>query len=302
MESPKPVVIEKPRGRKRQLPDTREELDVIVVSERISGNKEEAPVDKPRPMPKRQKSSKHDKKPLLASAPAPAPPPPPPPPPPISRVTRSASLELLPPLPPPPQTREGGKSISPISEASEVKDEKLTVAETETREETPLPSKSPMEKAKPGRATRKASATRKADPVASPEVVPETPRGKSAKRKRAETQTPPSPSAPAEREGENPAPLPRKPVPHRPPKLEPQNSGATVGAGSPGVLGVAIGQQQMVVATKKFLQLSAPLLGDISSHKFANLFTNPVNERMAPGYRNLVFKPEDLKCIYFTFY
>ena len=35
----------------------------------------------------------------------------------------------------------------------------------------------------------------------------------------------------------------------------------------------------MVVVTKKSLKLSTPLLGDISSHKFANLLTNLVNER-----------------------
>jgi hypothetical protein len=259
-------------------------LDVIVVGERIAGNKEDPPVDKPqseRPVLKRQKSSKHDKKPPSS---------------PIHRVTRSASLEAPPPS---PLTGDGDNPVSPISEASEVKDEELTAGENEAREETSSPSESPVEKAKPasGKAVRKTSATRKGDvePTASPEVVPETPRGKLTKRKRSETQT--SPSVPPEDEVDNPTP-PRKSFHHRPPKLEPQNSSATAGVGSPLPLGIAVGQQQMVVATKKFLQLSAPLLGDISSHKFANLFTNPVNERMAPGYRSLVFKPEDLKCMF----
>ncbi|KAL7270113.1 hypothetical protein RUND412_007189 [Rhizina undulata] len=58
-----------------------------------------------------------------------------------------------------------------------------------------------------------------------------------------------------------------------------------------------LGQQPMVVATKKFLQLSAPLLSDINSHKFANLFMTPVNERVAPGYRGMVYRPQDLKSI-----
>ncbi|KAF8433314.1 Bromodomain-containing protein, partial [Terfezia claveryi] len=48
-------------------------------------------------------------------------------------------------------------------------------------------------------------------------------------------------------------------------------------------------------ATKKFQQLSAPLLHNISAHRFANLFMAPVGERVAPGYSRLVYRPMDLK-------
>ena len=51
----------------------------------------------------------------------------------------------------------------------------------------------------------------------------------------------------------------------------------------------------MVVATKKFAQLTTPLLGNIFSHKFANLFSAPVPERTAPGYKSMIYKPQDLK-------
>ncbi|RPB27977.1 hypothetical protein L211DRAFT_476286 [Terfezia boudieri ATCC MYA-4762] len=58
-----------------------------------------------------------------------------------------------------------------------------------------------------------------------------------------------------------------------------------------------VGQQVQVIATKKFQQLSAPLLHNISAHRFANLFMAPVGERVAPGYSRLVYRPMDLKTI-----
>lgn len=60
-----------------------------------------------------------------------------------------------------------------------------------------------------------------------------------------------------------------------------------------------VGHQAQVIATKKFQQLSAPLLHNISAHRFANLFMNPVGERVAPGYSKLVHKPMDLKSKFF---
>ncbi|KAA8904831.1 hypothetical protein FN846DRAFT_21279 [Sphaerosporella brunnea] len=56
-------------------------------------------------------------------------------------------------------------------------------------------------------------------------------------------------------------------------------------------------QQSMVVATKKFAHLTTPLIGNISSHRFANLFSAPVPEKNAPGYKNLIYKPQDIKSI-----
>ncbi|KAF8416761.1 Bromodomain-containing protein [Tirmania nivea] len=58
-----------------------------------------------------------------------------------------------------------------------------------------------------------------------------------------------------------------------------------------------VGQQVQVIATKKFQQLSSPLLHNISAHRFANLFMAPVGERVAPGYSRLVYRPMDLKTI-----
>ena len=226
--------------------------------------------------------------------------------PPSFRVTRSASSEAegraskSPSAEPPPVNKPKAVKpvVSPISEGSEVKDEALSEFDDDATMASPVPAHKSKDvegkKAGNGRTTRKTSTSgRKAEAEATERegTVVQTPRSKTPKRKRD-----PSHSDIEEESKEEAATVfPRKPF-HRPPKLEPQSSSTNAGIGSPLPTGVAIEQQQMVVATKKFLQLSAPLLGDISSHKFANLFMNPVNERMAPGYRNLVYKPEDLKC------
>ncbi|PWW73880.1 hypothetical protein C7212DRAFT_365497 [Tuber magnatum] len=301
--SPKPIVIEKICSKKRLFGESK--FVEISPENEDEGSTEKSPDGKP--PPKKQKSSKADKK---ATGKPPgrvsvvrtssAEPPP-------SKVTRSASAETerrasrSPSTEPLPANKQKAAKtvVSPISEGSEVKDEELSEIDNDDAiMASPAPARKGKEvegkKTGNGRATRKTSASgRKADAEATEreDTISQTPRSKPPKRKRNPSQS----DAEEESKGETTTVSPRKPF-HRPPKLEPQNSSITTGIGSPLPTGVAIGQQQMVVATKKFLQLSAPLLGDISSHKFANLFTNPVNERLAPGYRNLVYKPEDLKC------
>ncbi|KAF3927462.1 hypothetical protein ABW21_db0208584 [Orbilia brochopaga] len=48
---------------------------------------------------------------------------------------------------------------------------------------------------------------------------------------------------------------------------------------------------------KKFAQRANPLLNNVSAHRFANLFMKPVDERSAPGYSRIVYKPQDIKSI-----
>ncbi|KAF3928592.1 hypothetical protein AA313_de0202609 [Arthrobotrys entomopaga] len=48
---------------------------------------------------------------------------------------------------------------------------------------------------------------------------------------------------------------------------------------------------------KKFAQRANPLLNNVSAHRFANLFMKPVDERSAPGYSKIVYKPQDIKSI-----
>ncbi|RPB00932.1 hypothetical protein L873DRAFT_1827324 [Choiromyces venosus 120613-1] len=304
VESPKPIVIERMCGKKRLFDENKS--SEINPENRNEGSAGKSPDGKP--ALKKQKSSKADKKATgkpsnrtgVARVPSIEPPP--------SRVTRSVSAEAerrasrSPIAEPPPASDQGPAKavVSPISEGSEVKDEEFSeVDNDDVVMVSPTPTRKGKEvegrKAGNGRATRKASASSRkaeAEPTEREGAIVQTPRSKTPKRKRDPSQSD------VEEESKEEAIMvsPRKPF-HRPPKLEPQGSNITTGIGSPLPMGVAIGQQQMVVATKKFLQLSAPLLGDISSHKFANLFMNPVNERMAPGYRNLVYKPEDLKSI-----
>jgi len=51
-----------------------------------------------------------------------------------------------------------------------------------------------------------------------------------------------------------------------------------------------------VPPAKKFATVAVPLLSNIASHKFANLFATPVSERLAPGYNALIYCPQDLRC------
>ena len=53
----------------------------------------------------------------------------------------------------------------------------------------------------------------------------------------------------------------------------------------------------LVLASKNFAKTSQLVLNEITSHKLANLFAKPLSERDAPGYRDLVLRPQDLKSI-----
>lgn len=179
---------------------------------------------------------------------------------------------------------------------SKVKDEETEVMDMDSPTPASIsPEEEPVKKPKGrGRPPRKP----KLKPEGQEREPESKPKEKRPKRKRAEINAP-TPQTVDDGDDSEVDAASVSPTPQRrhAPKLEPQNSNATTNIPSPSPLTVAIGQQPLVVATKKFLQLSAPLLGDISSHKFANLFSNAVNERMAPGYRNLVFRPQDLKSI-----
>ncbi|KAK6345679.1 hypothetical protein TWF718_007588 [Orbilia javanica] len=50
-------------------------------------------------------------------------------------------------------------------------------------------------------------------------------------------------------------------------------------------------------SVKKFAQRANPLLNNVSAHRYANLFMKPVDERLAPGYSRIVYKPQDIKSI-----
>ncbi|KAL9126704.1 MAG: hypothetical protein Q9217_004284 [Psora testacea] len=52
-----------------------------------------------------------------------------------------------------------------------------------------------------------------------------------------------------------------------------------------------------ILATRNFPRISLPILNDISSHRLASLFAKSLTDRDAPGYRDMIYRPQDLKSI-----
>ncbi|KAL3469889.1 hypothetical protein BJX99DRAFT_62855 [Aspergillus californicus] len=52
-----------------------------------------------------------------------------------------------------------------------------------------------------------------------------------------------------------------------------------------------------VVCARNFPRTGAPIMNDVTTHKYASIFTKPLTERDAPGYRDLIYRPQDLKSI-----
>lgn len=53
----------------------------------------------------------------------------------------------------------------------------------------------------------------------------------------------------------------------------------------------------LVLTSKNFAKTTQLLLNEITAHKLAGIFAKPLSERDAPGYKDLVFRPQDLKSI-----
>jgi hypothetical protein len=53
----------------------------------------------------------------------------------------------------------------------------------------------------------------------------------------------------------------------------------------------------MVSVTKNFARLTGTVMNDVTSHKYAGIFAKPLSEREAPGYKDLIYRPQDLKSI-----
>lgn len=67
-------------------------------------------------------------------------------------------------------------------------------------------------------------------------------------------------------------------------------------AGTPGRQ-EATAAPQMVYCTRNFPRTCAPILNDVTAHKHASIFAKPLTEREAPGYKDLIYRPQDLKSI-----
>jgi len=55
--------------------------------------------------------------------------------------------------------------------------------------------------------------------------------------------------------------------------------------------------KSIVIAHRNFNRLSQTITNDIQSHKHASLFSNPVRDKDAEGYSDIIRRPQDLKSI-----
>lgn len=55
--------------------------------------------------------------------------------------------------------------------------------------------------------------------------------------------------------------------------------------------------KSIVLANRNFNRLSQTITNDIQSHKHASLFSNPVRDKDAEGYSDIIRRPQDLKSI-----
>jgi hypothetical protein len=55
--------------------------------------------------------------------------------------------------------------------------------------------------------------------------------------------------------------------------------------------------KQVVVASRNFHRTSATIMNDITGHKYASYFAQPVKERHVEGYKDIIRRPQDLKSI-----
>jgi len=59
----------------------------------------------------------------------------------------------------------------------------------------------------------------------------------------------------------------------------------------------SLNRSDYVLASRNFPRTSATIMNDVTAHKLASLFAKPLTEREAPGYKDLIYRPQDLKSI-----
>lgn len=52
-----------------------------------------------------------------------------------------------------------------------------------------------------------------------------------------------------------------------------------------------------ILASRNFARISQTVMNDVIHHKVANVFAKPLTEREAPGYKDLIYRPQDLNSI-----
>ena len=56
-------------------------------------------------------------------------------------------------------------------------------------------------------------------------------------------------------------------------------------------------KSNLVLVSRNFPRTSAPIMNEITTHKLASMFAKPLTDRDAPGYKDLIYRPQDLKSI-----
>ncbi|EEH23023.1 hypothetical protein PABG_05234 [Paracoccidioides brasiliensis Pb03] len=56
-------------------------------------------------------------------------------------------------------------------------------------------------------------------------------------------------------------------------------------------------ENQYVQCTRNFPRTCAPIMNYVASHKYASIFAKPLTERDVPGYKNLIYRSQDIKSI-----
>lgn len=56
-------------------------------------------------------------------------------------------------------------------------------------------------------------------------------------------------------------------------------------------------RDQYIICTRTFPRTCAPVMNDIAAHKHASIFAKPLTNRDAPGYKDLIYRSQDIKSI-----
>ncbi|KAM5454324.1 hypothetical protein MaudCBS49596_002341 [Microsporum audouinii] len=52
-----------------------------------------------------------------------------------------------------------------------------------------------------------------------------------------------------------------------------------------------------VMCSRTFGRTCGPIMNDVAAHKYASIFAKPLTNRDAPGYKDLIYRPQDIKSI-----
>lgn len=55
--------------------------------------------------------------------------------------------------------------------------------------------------------------------------------------------------------------------------------------------------EEKIIGARNFPRMSATIINEITSHRLAGMFAKPLTEKDAPGYKGLIYRPQDLKSI-----